>query len=111
MMKSTEPLTHKTMNIISTHLGEGWRDVVRGLGFSDGQIEQMLEDHYIKGIKEVIYQFLLDYSRNEDAATLGTITRILWKNGHKECVFILKEYWKSVANDLSSDSQENVKIV
>lgn len=94
-MKSTEPLSHRPMDVVATHLGEGWRDIIRQLGFSDGQIEQMMEDHYVKGVKEVIYQFLLDYSRNEDDATVGQLTRLLWKNGRRECVYLLKEeYWK-----------------
>lgn len=97
MMKSTEELSHRSMDVISTHLGEGWRDVVRQLHFSDGQIEQMYEENYAKGIKEVIYQFLLDYSRNDDDANLGHISRLLWRSGHRECVYILKEYWKSGA--------------
>lgn len=97
MMKSTEELSHRTMDVISTHLGEGWRDVVRQLGFSDGQIGQLYEENYAKGIKEVIYQFLLDYSRNDDDASLGHISRLLWRSGQRECVYILKEYWKSGA--------------
>lgn len=94
-MKSTEPLVYRTMDVVSTHLGQGWRDVARHLGFSDGQIEQLFEENHPKGIKEVIYQFLLDYSRNDDNASLGHLTRILWKNGNKETVYILKECWKN----------------
>lgn len=97
MMRSTEPLTHRHMDIVSTHLGEGWRDIIRLLGFSEGQIEQMYEDNYPRGIKEVIYGFLLDYSRNEEQASVGHLTRLLWKTGRRECVFILKEYWKSAS--------------
>lgn len=95
MMKSTDELTHRACDVISTHLGEGWRNVIRELGFSDGRIEQMYEENQVKGIKEVIYQFLLEFSRNDDNGTLGNVSRLLWKCGHKETVYILKEYWKN----------------
>lgn len=115
-MKSNEPLSHRPIDVIATHLGEGWRDIVRQLGFSDGQIEQMMEDHYVKGVKEVIYQFLLDFSRNEDNATIGYITRLLWKNGRRECVYILKEeFWKGFAAETavekSDKSDEKAKSI
>lgn len=95
MMKCTNPLNHRTMDIISTELGVGWRDVIRHLGFSDGRIEQMHEENHIKGIKEVIYQFLLEFHRNDDNANLGYLTTLLWKCEQKETVYILKEYWKN----------------
>lgn len=94
MMHSQQPLNHRHMDIVSTHLGHGWRDIIRLLGFTDGQIEQMYEDHYVRGIKEVVYSFLLDYSRNDELASVGHLTRLLWKSGRRECVYMLKEYWK-----------------
>lgn len=104
MMKSSEPLSHRPIDVVATHLGEGWRDIVRQLGFTDGQIEQMMEDHYVKGVKEVIYQFLLDFKRNDDNATIGYITRLLWKNGRRECVYQLKdEFWKGFAAEAVVD--------
>jgi len=111
MMKSTEPVNERVMDVISTHLGENWRFVFRTLGYSDGQIDQMYEDHHRgNGVKEVIYRLLLDYSRNNDDASLGHITRIMWKNGFKECVHILKVHWKkgdltgSCSKEKSDDS-------
>lgn len=100
------------MDIVSTHLGEGWRDVIRLLGFSEGQIEQLFEDNYARGIKEVIYGFLLDYSRNDEQASVGHLTRLLWKTGRRECVVILKEYWKGArdAVDLARISAEQQQL-
>lgn len=95
MMHSAEPLQHRHMDLVATHLGEGWRDIIRLLGFSDGQIEQMYEDHYARGIKEVIYGFLLDWQRNEEHACVGQLVKLLWRHGRRECVYILKAYWKS----------------
>lgn len=104
MMHSGEQLAHRHMDIVSTHLGEGWRDIIRLLGFSDGQIEQLYEDNYARGIKEVIYGFLLDYQRNDAQASVGHLTRLLWKAGRRECVYILKEYWKGTQRADASTS-------
>ncbi len=94
MERSTDPVTERIMDVISTHLGENWRSLFRALDFSDGQIDQMKEDYYINGVKEVIYRLLLDYSRNNELASLGHITRTMWKLGFHECVKILKDHWK-----------------
>lgn len=109
MMKSNEPVNQKVMDVISTHLGENWRTLFRSLNYSDGQIDQMKEDYYISGVKEVIYRLLLDYSRNNDDASLGHITKAMWKLGFKECVKILKIHWKCgdlVTTETSSGSDE-----
>lgn len=37
---------------------------------------------------------LLDWNRNSDDACLGFLTRILWKSGNQETVYLLKEVWK-----------------
>lgn len=93
MMRCDDPLEYETMSIISGNLGKGWRDVIRELGFVDGKIEQLHEENYVKGIKEVIYQFLLDWSQSDEKATLGRISTLLWRE-HWEVVYLLKEYWK-----------------
>lgn len=93
MMKCDDLLEFPTMNIIAENLGEGWRNVIRQLGFNDGRIEQMMEDHHIKGIREVIYQFLLEWNESSENATLGFISTLLWQD-HREVVYLLKEYWK-----------------
>lgn len=53
MMESKEPLNHKIIDIISKHLGEGWKDIMRTLKFSDGQIHQAIFDFETEGLKEV----------------------------------------------------------
>jgi len=95
MMRSTEPVNEKVMDVISTHLGKDWRFLFRNLGYSDGQIEETTIDFHVNGVKEIIYRLLLDYSRNHDDASLGHITKTMWKNGFKECVKILKTHWKN----------------
>lgn len=97
MMKCSEELDHRMIDCISTHLGEGWKNVFRDLNFTDGQIEQSIIDNQVQGgVKEVIYQLLLGWTNNSEdgEATLGVITQILWKSNHRECVQKMKEVWK-----------------
>lgn len=107
MMKSNDPVNERVMDVVSTHLGESWRSLFRHLGFSDGQIDQMKEDYQSNGVKEAIYRLLLDYSRNNDDASLGHLTKLMWKLGFKECVTILKRHWKS--GDLASETETETK--
>lgn len=107
MMKSTERVNERIMDVIATHLGANWRDLFRNLNYSDGQIDQATQDYYISGIKEVIYRLLLDYSQNNDDASLGHITRLLWKLGFKECVKILKVHWKRGALGLNETNNDH----
>ncbi|XP_054739510.1 protein immune deficiency [Anastrepha obliqua] len=98
MMQSREEPNHRILETISTHLGEGWKHVMRELGLSEGQIEQSLIDHQMHGgIKEVIYQLLLQWIRDADdnVATLGYITTLLWESNHRDCVQRMKLVYKS----------------
>lgn len=95
MMHSSEQLEHPTIDVIATHL-KNWKGVARKIGYSDGQIEHFILDFYVNGTKEVIYQMLLDWSRNNDDATLGTVTRVLWSQNNQETVYHLKEVWKKI---------------
>lgn len=59
MMQSQEEPSHRIIDTIATHLGEGWKMVMRELGFSDGQISQAIIDHHIHGnIKEVCIKYI-----------------------------------------------------
>ncbi|XP_067630918.1 protein immune deficiency [Eurosta solidaginis] len=98
MMQSREEPSHRILETISTHLGEGWKHVMRELGLSEGQIEQALIDHQMHGgIKEVIYQLLLQWLREADdgVATLGHIATLLWESNHRDCVQRMKLIYKS----------------
>jgi len=48
-----EELTLDDIFVVKTHVGRGWRDVARGLSYSDGQIDQFEENYRDKGIDEV----------------------------------------------------------
>ncbi|XP_059614350.1 protein immune deficiency [Phlebotomus argentipes] len=108
MMKSQEKLEHEHIEIIATHLGEDWRNVARDLGYSQGQIDQLMEDNHISGVKEVIYQMILGWTQEDTTATLGRITEVLWRRRpHQEVVYYLKEYWKK-ANRAKSRRQSEI---
>lgn len=93
MMKSNDPINEKTIDVISANLGKNWQDLFRALGYSTGQIDTIRIDYQIS-LKETIFRLLLDYSRNNEDASLGHITRIMWEKDFRECVTILKDHWK-----------------
>ena len=47
---------------------------------------------------QVIYQILLDWTRNDDNPTYGRIVNILWYSGQREVVYRLKDYFKESKN-------------
>lgn len=54
MMQSQQEPDERLLDTVATHLGEGWKHVMRELGHSEGQIEQAIIDHQMHGnIKEV----------------------------------------------------------
>ncbi|KAJ8926875.1 hypothetical protein NQ314_020726 [Rhamnusium bicolor] len=84
---NTDILTRNDLLFVSTHMDETWQDVARALNFSDGQIQQFLINHKHSGIKEVIYQVLLDWSQNEPTeATVGNLANVLWENNQRDVV-------------------------
>lgn len=84
---SSSKLTRDDLIFIATHMNESWRDAIRELDYSDGQIEQGYADYHDSGIKEVIYQLLLSWSQKEpEKATLGYISNILWNNDQRDVV-------------------------
>ncbi|XP_034477140.1 protein immune deficiency [Drosophila innubila] len=99
MMQSQDEPDVRLLDTVATHLGEGWKQVMRQLGHSEGQIEQAIIDHQMHGnIKEVIYQLLLQWLRGADdgVATVGRLTTLLWETQHRECVQRMKLVWKAL---------------
>ncbi|KAH8297210.1 hypothetical protein KR044_006698 [Drosophila immigrans] len=99
MMQSQAEPDMRILDTVATHLGEGWKQIMRELGHSEGQIEQAIIDHQVHGnIKEVIYQLLLQWVRGADdgVATVGRLTTLLWEHQHRECVQRMKLVWKAL---------------
>ncbi|XP_018566553.1 uncharacterized protein LOC108907381 [Anoplophora glabripennis] len=87
LRNNPNPLTQEDLSFVATHIDERWRDIGRVLNFSDGQIEQFFINNNSYGIKEVIYQLLLDWYRNEPTkATIGNLASILWGQNQKDVV-------------------------
>lgn len=93
MMGCDDQLDNDARYIIAENLGENWRNVFRGFGYSNGRIEQMFVNYIAEGLAEVIYQLLLDWNEKNENATLGCISILLWKE-HREVVVLLKQWWK-----------------
>lgn len=51
----------------------------------------------------MVYQLLLDWSRNDDNANLGVITKILWNSGHRDIVHYMKHSWKQLNQNNESE--------
>lgn len=92
MMKCEDELDTGMMDTISRHLGYEWKAFARTLDYSEGQIEAFECDN--KTLAEQIYQFVLDWVRNDDNPSLGRMVELLWENKHKETVYRMKVLWK-----------------
>ncbi|XP_030384310.1 protein immune deficiency [Scaptodrosophila lebanonensis] len=99
MMQCQDEPEMRLLDTVASHLGEGWKQIMRELGHSEGQIEQAIIDHQMHGnIKEVIYQLLLQWVRAADdgVATVGRLTTLLWNQNHRDCVQRMKIVWKAI---------------
>ncbi|CAH1955527.1 unnamed protein product [Acanthoscelides obtectus] len=87
LFSSQEPVSRDDILFVSTHVNGTWQDVGRALDYSEGQIEQFVLDHNTYGIKEVIYQLLLDWMQNEPSrATKGNLSKVLWEKDQRSVV-------------------------
>lgn len=92
MMECEDELDTDMMITISRHLGYEWKHFARVLEYSEGEIEAFECDN--DTLSERIYQFILDWSRNDDEPTLGKMVNLLWQHLHKETVYHMKLLWK-----------------
>ncbi|CAG9828457.1 unnamed protein product [Diabrotica balteata] len=84
---STQSLSRDDLQFAATHMDSEWKDVARACDIGEGQISQFIADHQVYGIKEVIYQVLLDWFQNDPkSGTVGTLCTILWDNNQKDVV-------------------------
>ncbi|XP_046809843.1 protein immune deficiency [Lucilia cuprina] len=111
MMKSQDEPCREMLNEIATHLGSDYKQFMRDLGFSEGQISAKTIDNNVYGVKEIIYQLLLDWLRNSDGeGTVGFLITKLWNSGHRECVYRLKSTWKSKGLAKTNDGNDYTVI-
>ncbi|XP_015118041.1 protein immune deficiency [Diachasma alloeum] len=97
LWRENSPLTLEDMFVIKTHLGRGWKDVFKGLGYSEGQLQQFEEHHKDKGLDEVIYQTLLDWKQSSGSeARLGVLIKALWRCQQYDCARRLVQSHKNL---------------
>lgn len=53
LLDSKAQTTQEHISTIATHIAEGWKDTIRSLNYSEGQIDQFYEEHIKLGVKEV----------------------------------------------------------
>jgi hypothetical protein len=57
LLESKQEVTQDHISLIAPHVGQNWKEVGRTLKFSDGRLEQIEQDHYKEGMKEVFEAF------------------------------------------------------
>ncbi|XP_014208654.1 myb-like protein A [Copidosoma floridanum] len=81
-------ITKEDMLQVKTHMGLGWKQVAKCIGYSKGQIEQF-SDNY-KRIDETVYQLLLDWKQScPKSATVGRLITAMWSSEEYDCAEIL----------------------
>lgn len=70
ILSSDKLMKREHLDIVATHLGEGWRDVGMKLGYSNGQLDHFYADYKHIGTKEVhiqIFFFVLIWVSREQS--------------------------------------------
>ncbi|XP_071444247.1 protein immune deficiency [Hetaerina americana] len=88
LLSCKDVVTKEEILWLSSHVGKRWRDVGTLLGYDCGQLDQFEEDYGRSGIKQSIYQMLLDWknSRLDEEATVTVLAKALWKGKEREAV-------------------------
>lgn len=77
MMQSRDEPDPRLLDAVATHLGEGWKQVMRDLGHSEGQIEQAIIDHQMHGnIKEVSYGMHRQFNQQLNISLAGDLPTV-----------------------------------
>ncbi|XP_065165199.1 protein immune deficiency [Atheta coriaria] len=97
LLASTDAVNREHLIFLSGHISAtSWKFVARKLGFSDGRIQHFYADHHATGMKEVIYQCLLEWIQSKpDDATIGRITDVLWSCEEREAVDLFSHFMYS----------------
>lgn len=64
---------------------------VRHLGLEDSLIEQLYQDYYAEGVRQIIYQGVNEWTRKEGRqATIGALARTLQKVDYADAINYLQ---------------------
>ncbi|XP_069682143.1 protein immune deficiency-like [Periplaneta americana] len=98
LRRSKQKVTRDHIGAVAPHVGENWRDVGRTLNLTEGRIEQIKQDFYAEGMKEVVFQMILEWVRtNASEATVQELTNSLWNCSEYSAVKKLAEWYKECA--------------
>lgn len=53
LLDSKQQVTRDNIRLIAPHVGQNWKEVGRTLNLTEGRLEQIEQDHYKEGMKEV----------------------------------------------------------
>jgi hypothetical protein len=57
LLESKQQVTREHIRLVAPHVGEHWREVGRALNLTDGRLEQIEQDRYKEGMREVFECF------------------------------------------------------
>jgi hypothetical protein len=57
LLESKQQVTREHIRLVAPHVGEHWREVGRTLNLTDGRLEQIEQDRYKEGMREVFECF------------------------------------------------------
>lgn len=86
LMTSVQLVEEQHIDFVSGHITvDSWMKVAQGLQFSTGQIQQLHKRCESRGIREVVYNMLMEWKQKEPTlATLGKLGTVLWDNMEEE---------------------------
>ncbi|XP_030748336.1 protein immune deficiency [Sitophilus oryzae] len=95
LRKSKNPVTEDDILFLSDHMNSKWVTLARHFKYSQGKIEQF--GYKRTDLKEIIYQFLLDWIRNNGTkkATVGVLAEALWQCDQQEALNIWSQQYSS----------------
>lgn len=94
LLSCEDPIDTPMMQIAAQFMGTNWSMVIRDLGISDPEIEQIKQQYFCVSIEETIYQLLLKWQYNCDNPAIGVLATFLWNREMYKCVHELKRYFK-----------------
>ncbi|KAH3874301.1 uncharacterized protein LOC127869199 isoform X3 [Dreissena polymorpha] len=80
LLQSTRPVNSDDLQTVSQYIGQDWRRVFRNLGLEDETIEEVREDHYVGGLRQIVYEGLMLWSRRQ-LGTVGALSAVLHRTG------------------------------
>ena len=86
------------IDICTEHVGRDWRCLGRKLKFSDGQLDIISADYQANGLKEQIYQLLVQWKQRESQkATLPVLVKALHESRCKDTIRKIKTACKGAS--------------